>query len=369
MMWWSLPGPSAFVEAVIHDLREGKSVFLHLPAYCPVRLSVSLKQALGEDFAWLSSTADKDSSPINFLYELLVPDADPAQLRSPRTLVVQDSFQGYVIWLEGLSRANWPAWSEFFLEYERASRAVPPARRTHFIVPLPDAASDLKIPAAIGISQQTWDGWLRPADMRFYSYLRVGERRSPLETELSFALVAELAGWDPELCKWLAPLPVEQLTNPLERLAEFAKRRKWSSHSADTTRKGWCLGVCQAVQGKVVPHTSIMAIAGRSSEISHLIWRAEIEVLMPYIEEQRQDLLKKYQKSLWVPFTTKNNELIENHSDLEIGHIEYQLRASPGITRNEVGWASTLKRTRNCLSHLEPVDLELLTAILEHSDG
>jgi hypothetical protein len=365
MIWWSLPGPSAFVNAVIDDLREGKSVFLLLPAYSPGRLSVSLKHALNDDFAWLSSTVDSDATPINFLYDLPVPETDPGQLRSPRTLVSKDSFQGYVIWLEGLSAKNWPAWSEFFMEYERARSAVPPARRTHFLVPLIGVKDALEIPQAIGISAQTWDGWLRPSDMRFYSYLRAAERRNPLETELTFALVAELAGWDPELSEWLAPLTLEQLTNPLEQLSAFARKRKWNSHSGDTTLRGWCLGVCQTVRGKVTPHTSILAISSQPSDIDRIVWRAEIGVLMPYIEEQRQDLLNRYRTSLWVPFTTKNNELIEDVFNLEIGHIEYQLAAS-GVKREEVSWASVLKRSRNSLSHLEPVDTELLKSIVEH---
>jgi hypothetical protein len=365
MIWWSLPGPSAFINAIADDVREGKSVFLQLPSHCPGRLSLSLKQTLGDDFTWLSSTVNEDSTPINFLYGLLVPESDAAQLRNARSLVSQDSFQGYIIWLEGLSVENWPSWSEFFAEYEGVSRAVPPARRTHFLVPLTDRASLLEPPEAIGISKRTWDGWIKPSDMRFYSYLRVEERRSTLETELTFALVAELAGWDPELCEWLAPFPLEQLTQPLDQLIEFAGQRKWNARSVDTTHRGWSNGYCHTIGGSTTLHTSILALLSQSSEIDRLVWRAEVGVLMPYIEEQRQDLLKRYQRSLWVPFTTKNNELIENIFDLEIGHMEYQLSASSDVKREEVNWVSVLKRARNCLSHLEPVTSNLLKFIVE----
>jgi hypothetical protein len=365
MIWWSLPGPSAFINAVADDVREGKSVFLQLPDHCPGRLSLSLRQTLGDDFPWLSSTVNADSTPINFLYGLLVPESDAAHLRNARSLVAQDSFQGYIIWLEGLSAANWPSWTDFFAEYERASRAVPPARRSHFLVPLTDGASLLEMPEEIGISRQTWDGWIRPSDIRFYSYLRVEERRSTLETELTFALVAELASWDSELCEWLAPLPLEQLTQPLDPLIEFAGKRRWNAHPADTTRRGWSKGYCQTVGGRPMLHTSTRALLGQRSEIDRLVWQAEVGVLMPYIEEQRQELLKRYQKSLWVPFTTKNNQLVEDIFDLEIGHIEYQLSASSDVKREEVNWVSVLKRARNNLSHLEPVDTALLKSILE----
>ncbi len=35
MNWWSLPGPQSFVDAIIQDVRDGKSVFLSLPGTLP----------------------------------------------------------------------------------------------------------------------------------------------------------------------------------------------------------------------------------------------------------------------------------------------------------------------------------------------
>src|SRR6266576_550270 len=99
MNWWELPGPRAFIKIVEEDVREGKSVFLQLPDHCPKRLSASIKQALGEDLRWFSTTVDDRVLPINFLYELLVPHSDPATLRSPRTLVGEPAFERHVIWI------------------------------------------------------------------------------------------------------------------------------------------------------------------------------------------------------------------------------------------------------------------------------
>src|SRR5262245_24264882 len=131
MIWWELPGPRAFINAIVEEIRQGKSVFLRLPAHCPRRLGSALKDILGQDLRWFSTSADTRVSPINFLYDLLVSQSDPTFLRSPRTLVEEAEFQGHLIWLEDLSATTWPAWSEFFLEYERASRSVHPARKTH----------------------------------------------------------------------------------------------------------------------------------------------------------------------------------------------------------------------------------------------
>jgi len=360
MNWWELPGPKAFVNAVEEDVREGKSVFLQLPDHSPRRLSASIRQALGEDLRWFSTSVVQPISPINFLYDLLVPDSDSATLRSPSSLVNESAFQRHLIWIEGLTAATWPPWSQFFVEYERASRSVHPARKTQFLVPLLNSSGRLKVPEAIGISQHIWDGWLRYGDMLLYSCSCVGERTSPLETELTIALVAELARWDPDLCEWLAHFPLEQLIRPGDLLPEFAKARGWNSAIEKLKGDAWPVGGCHTVKGESVSHACLSSLPG----LERLVWKAEIAVLMPYIEEQRQSLLKRYRKHLRVPFKTTGGAQIDNVYDLEIGHIEWQLARSMGITRDEIDGISDLKNARNSLSHLEPVETPVLSSLL-----
>jgi hypothetical protein len=364
MIWWDLPGPRAFIEAVVEDVRQGKSVFLRLPEHCPKRLSGALRDVLGQDLRWFSTSADTSLAPINFLYDLLVSRSDPAILRSPRTLVNEAEFQGHLVWLEELSSTTWPAWSEFFLEYERASRSVHPARKTHFLIPLVKANWNDKFPGAIGIGQFAWDGWVRYGDMLHYSCVHIGERATPLETRLTISMVAELAAWDPELCEWLARFSIDGLSRPTECLTAFAKTRGWSSDTLRTSANGWSTGLSQTVNGRSVSHPCLLSPA----ELERVIWRAEIAVLMPFIEECRQDLLSRHAKRLKVPFTSSRGERIESLLDLEIGHIEWQLAARGGVKHEEMEWVSTLKQARNSLSHLEPVEMRVLAAILMRSD-
>jgi len=364
MNWWELPGPRAFITAVERDVREGKSVFIQLPDHCPKRLSGSIRQVLGDDLRWFSTTIDTNVSPTEFLYNLLVVGSDHRSLRTPYTLIAEPSFQRHVIWIEGLSPSIWPAWGAFFLEYERAGRSVHPARRTHFLVPLRTSNVRIKVPTAIGLSEQIWNGWLRYGDMHFYSCTCVGERPTSLETELTVALVAELARWDPDLCEWLSQYSVEQLVQPRDLLSKFSAERGWNSNLEVANQDAWTLGACQIVKGKSVPHACLSSL----SELERLVWKAEITVLMPYIEEQRQNLLQKYQKFLRVPFTTAQGQLIDSLFDLEIGHIEWQLVSSTAITREELSRVTFLKDARNSLSHFEPVDERILASVLRSDD-
>lgn len=176
-------------------------------------------------------------------------------------------------------------------------------------------------------------------------------------------LVTSLAGWDPALCEWLAPLTLQQLIEPRKYLEEFAGYRKWKLDEQRTPKKAWPLGLTYTFGGKRTPHTCVAALLNGSRDLQKLIWRAEIGVLMPYIEEQREILLQQYRNLLNVNFLTKSGDWIENIYDLEIGLIHFQLSQRSSLSPKEIKWVADLKDARNNLSHLEPLVPELLSAL------
>jgi hypothetical protein len=358
MNWWSLPGPQKFVDAVLQDIRDGKSVFVRMPEYCPKRLSSSLKDGLKDDFHWLSLTVAADRKPLDFLYEFCAPEADVRRLRSVQTLSCEQTFEGHVIWLENVAFADWDAWSCFFTEYERVSRAIPISRRTLFLIPITGEHNDHPLPSGVGISTRKWDGWLMRSDMLLYGASRIPECDSTLELDLRSALVTTLAAWDPDLCESLAPLSLSELIAPKPFLENFARYRKWKIQQLSGPERTWLLGLAHMFHGRKVPHTCVTSLSNGSGELDALIWRAEIGVLMPYIEEQRQLLLCQYQDLLKTPFITKNGARIDDVYDLEIGMIEFQLYNR--ISAEELKRVTNLKNARNNLSHLEPVTAQIL---------
>src|ERR1700757_4840220 len=82
MDWWMIPGPRKFIDAIIDDVREGKSVFLMLPENVPARFSHALKEAIREESNWESVTVTPGANPVDFLYTHFVPSADPRKLRN-----------------------------------------------------------------------------------------------------------------------------------------------------------------------------------------------------------------------------------------------------------------------------------------------
>jgi hypothetical protein len=118
------------------------------------------------------------------LYELLVPNADPRRLRSESSLASEQSFQRKLIWIEEIPAGDSAAWSRFFLEYERVSRAVPESRRSLFLIRMTGPAVAPTPPMPVGLSSLRWDGWLHRNDMQLYSNGCIREIKSGLETDL-----------------------------------------------------------------------------------------------------------------------------------------------------------------------------------------
>jgi hypothetical protein len=317
---------------------------------------------LEEDFRWTSSTVEAGERPIDFLYTQFASDVASSRLRNEANLVSEQDFCSRVISLEDIAEADWPEWSQFFVEYERVSRAVQECRRTSFIVKAEGAGALLPMPAGVGLSTRRWDDWLHRNDMFLFGAACVHERETGLETDLVTALVSALAGWDPDLCERLAERELAELIRPAGLLEEFASERGWAFSSWDPSDACWAIGLWHTYLGLQRPHTSFAAFLNGSRFIDNLIWRAEIGVLMPYIEEKRRQLIEQYRAHLKVPFETKFG-VIDEVYDLEIGHVEFLLSRSLALSKRQLLFVSQLKEARNTLAHLSPVDSDLLLEI------
>jgi hypothetical protein len=362
MHWWSLPGPRSFVEAINDDVRQGKSVLLSLPQNTPARLSAALKEALQGDFAWYAGSVDPQSDPISFLYDVFAPDAEPSRLRNEANLAREAGFENRVIWLEDLPAARWSEWRDFLIRYERVSRSIPEAYRTNFIVRTDGTGTHPDLPQEVGLSTRRWDGYLERRDMQIFTYACVPEQASGLETDLVAALVTVLGGWDPDLCEYLASFDLPLLAQPYTLLRDFACNRNWDFASSGLTDEVWAQGLWQTYLGENVPHTCYALALHGSRHLDSLIWKAEVAVLMPYIEQQRQKLIERYRHCFKIPHVTKT-EVIEDVYDLEIGMIHWQLSQAKGLPRAALDDAWNLRKARNSLSHFSAVDLRVLLAL------
>ena len=91
------------------------------------------------------------------------------------------------------------------------------------------------------------------------------------------------------------------------------------------------------------------------------VWVAEVSVLLPLVERERQRLLLTHE-ALWrLPYTRKDGTEIHNLNDLEIGDMASQARPGGPLEgeRKRLDW---LRRVRNSVAHNEVVPWATLTS-------
>jgi hypothetical protein len=306
-------------------------------------------------------------SPLDFLYDLVAPGSDPRQLRSVATLAALEGFRNKAIWLDEIPDPDWESWLRFFVEFERVSRSVPESRRSCFAVRMSRQSASPSIPTAAGLSVRHWDGWLKRNDMYLYSAGQVQERQTGIETDLATSLVTVLGGWDPDLCEYLAGFELSELLRPAPLLREFAGKRGWTLEEAEFDEQAWRRGLWQTYLGKRQAHTCFAFVLDGSRFLDGLIWRAEIGVLMPFIEEQRQQLIERNRPLLKLPFYTRFG-VIDDVYDLEIGMIEFLLGRSGACASTLIQYVGKLREARNLISHLAPVFPDLILDLCKNCE-
>lgn len=364
-MHWNLPGPSKFIEEVVSHVNEGRSVFVLLPEQPLPLLQTAVHNQLGSvHWRSLEVPADNTISPAVFLFQCFVPPEDNVTLRTAAELVKHESFQGWAIWLTGVTEENFGPWTEFMLEYAHASRSLTTGVQTSLIVVCRGFVASLPSPKEAGIATLSWNGRLDRLDISLYAALNVPLKRSILERELAVATVAEIAAWDLVLVDHLAFLDLVFLLRPREVLIDYASQQ-WDNPSLPGA---WWTGKSYEVKGGLRQHASFIA---RSSEeeLKTLIWRAQVGVLMPYIEEQRRIYLDRYRHLLTSIALQYGNGPVRTYevAELEVSHLFHQLQRmrSTAVEIVDLNHLSDLKDARNALAHLMPVELEILTRLCE----
>jgi hypothetical protein len=130
--------------------------------------------------------------------------------------------------------------------------------------------------------------------------------------------------------------------------------------------KAWSKGFWQTYLGKQTPHTSFGAFLLGERFLKRLLWKAEIGILMPYIEEKRQALIEQYRIQIKLPHYSKYG-VINDLYDLEIRILELLLNKSSVPSKAVLQFINNLKLARNQLSHMTPVDSSILLALCRNA--
>lgn len=366
-MFWELPGPAAFVDAAVEDLRQGCSVVFCLPDCHPSGLHQAFRSALATADGWMWDRIDcsnRPDRPIDILFERYAPNSLPKAARTVWALDQQSSIWGLLLWLDDLTEATWPQWRQFLVDYAVVARQRSRFERCAFCVPLTGVMALSPPTDDVSISVRRWSGSVDSLDMTMYtSRLLRGDRLSPVQRRLAISLITGTALWDPSTSERLANEPLDVLMDPRPVLVDIAHERGWESGANPTA--GWHRGMSDCFEGRVQPHSAMLAIADGTNELNSRIWKAEVSVVLPHLEEQRREVLSRYGRMFRLPFVTRFGEVITDPFDLELPHIASQLgRLAGRVDFRTRRAAERMAAVRNKLAHLDPLelgDLDVLT--------
>jgi len=357
--WWDLPGPGAFVGRIAADLRRGASVQICLPAGTRDGLRSALERELSRDQEVVLDTleARPHLRPVDDVARFFGIAETPGQGMSAQRLLSSHCAQGRFLWVHNFANESWLDWQSFLEDFQAATREVGLHERLLLILE-PPATKRAQCREDVELSLRTWDRCVSFTDAYLYAALLLQDRDiAPVARELMIAIIVRLGLSDTSTIECLAERNLGELLDPWEVLREIGVRAGW----AGSEMPSWASGSSAVVDGKEYVHSAWLVLHGGEDQVRRRMWQAQIQVLFPFVEERRQELLESCKELLRVPFLTKNGHLISDVSDLEIGHIEYQLYEREAQL-NLRQFAGLLKGIRNDLSHLRLVSAATLRA-------
>ncbi|WP_157369546.1 hypothetical protein [Zavarzinella formosa] len=360
--WWSLPGPSRFIEAVAGSLNDGRSVVVPTPRIRPPQFNDAIRRACDPagSFQWFEFTwRGEKTSPANWLARQLLKDS-PSVHVDGRILALSNELPSGILWIHGLTMEHWLAWKDFLKSYAAGCLARPAHDRMAIIAPVAGLNPSSQGVTDVSLAVVPWMGWVGSHDQLSYIAWQTRDRgRRTVIDEVSIAIAAELSGFDPGLAEVLSTLPLEKLINPISTLCEYSQDFEWTTFPTSQFEQ-WENGMVHYTDASLTIHSGVLAMKGDQTskdELTHRIWRAQVSVLLPFVEMRRRALVEHYMSVLIPPFRLLSGDVVDRVFDLEIGQLEWELtRQQQPVPR----CVSILKQIRNRLAHLKIVPAELI---------
>lgn len=362
-LFWQLPGPAQFLERIGRSMRDGRNVLIVLPRHGPQRMRYVIADLVASnDFhAWLPINAAEDDDPEFTPVELVARQCIAgARIHSAKELSEHEDFRNQIVWVDGIPPSRWRQWRDFIEEYGQHCRARPEHERALFCMLAPaDHLREMPREDVV-CAIHVWRGIVSRLDMTlFFAHLLAERAMPPMHAKLWNAVGVELAGTDAELAARLANADFPSVLQPKKLLLQFAHERGWMP-VGDDAPASWAFGDEDHFDGAALVHSArIVVRKDWRTEIESRIWRGQVGVLFPFIEERRIELLPSLGRFLRVPYDTHFGT-IRDVREFELPHLLHQARKGRADKRT-VQLLERLTEIRNRLAHLEAVPYEMLT--------
>lgn len=285
--WTSLPGPGHFLDRVENCIRNTRSVISFVPACLDESWMTDLRGRLGVDFTW----RDLRGGPSEFLQEVSNRRDGNAFIHCSE--LITEGIQQHLFCARRISPADWPAWEALLVRFSESQRAEDEFKRNVMLLHLEQRDFSERVGALFDVCS-LHDNLLAEDAYFAASRLIQGGASRRLEDEIRMHIAAELALWDFDLCQFLCDAPLESLLEPSDLLFRYVDTREGGDKASNQVfEPAWS----SAIRGRRSPvHSALVAKAGDVAELRRRVWRGQVQVLFPLIEEQRCLLIKQVER-------------------------------------------------------------------------
>jgi hypothetical protein len=360
--WWTLPGPSRFVDRVVKDLRQSKNVVIGLPNLIPDGIRQATQQRVKKSsWRWCRVTPQPEYHPLDQLYETLTGESTTEQHVDHFDLAKHDRVRGTIAWIDlGVSETP-ETWVKCMKTYADSIKRLEPDSPLLLIGVLQSDHASVTPNGKPHLSVRTWRNVIRVVDVRNVVERELRKRSfNPTQHQLAVETIARVALWDLQLAAQLAFCSLAEITDPFDLLEDYAHAQQWS---VDQEAR-WEDGTHSRLFGEPQTHSALCVLQGNLQVVERRIWAAQTGVVLPFLEARLRTLISRLDP-LPPTWTTTNGtrEKIVKRENYELSHVA-EILSEDGAADDLTRLVRRLKDMRNRLAHLEslrPADLEHLS--------
>jgi len=355
--FWRLPGPLSVLTEVRTALLSGESLVLRMPPWAPDPVPPLQSMLPGNrEVHDITSVALDGQLPSERLLCKLIGVRDDDGLGNCGHRHAEP-----VITIRPAIGGPLDCWARLLRRHYHATRQAAGAARLLLVV---DASESLDTRETGAAPLIDWKDAVRRLDMHLYAaQLLTNRSMSLLERELCTTMTREIAAWCPDVAEQMAEAGPQQSFQPIPILRCLAEQRQWT----ETTPASWSHGTLNYQYGIGVLHAALAAARGDVREIDRRLWRAQLEVLFPILEQLRAQLALRYSGQLRAIVDDAPEPAPSDPLEWDIGPLAHRLVTAPNVRGAHRRLAAAMRDLRRPLAHLRPVSrgLALAPAIVQ----
>ena len=349
-VWWNMvTNASQMVTKIITCIKEGKSVLLELNRKVPWydTLSEIISEELTAYYAdrSLKIVENMEGAPDEYLFNEFCKREKRAQYRPsigyPAFLAQSDDIMlnQCIIWAVDVDTEKVTKWCDFIDMYNRAL-----GKGKTGCLFLIETREKVHIPEKKGLYYISYENMIEHYDNYLFNMILSARlKESSLFKQYLAEVVSSMVPDDIELSALCIQKGRKFLKNPIKEIEEIVNSNCRSDGSSFT-------------------------FDNNADVLSKRLWEAQIKVIFPLLEKQRNILISKYEKEIEpiLPIYVSYGDKVESVKDVEIGILSFMVgNGKLEVEQQDRHKIAILKEARNKLAHISVMTQNEIDELLE----